>query len=421
MTLGRNPAGNARTIAILMAAVMLVAFLLRSLITVVPPAMKAISADLHLNEAMASLTISLPVLCFGIFAFATPALVKRFGNVPVLTAAVLVMCAGALLRVFGGTFGLLGGTVLIGAGIAAGNVLVPVFIRLLRPDAVSRFTAYYAAILALSAAFGSILTGPALDAGIGWRTILLAWALVPAVIAAVWVGITRGWRQGPLNPKHSQTTIAEGGPQKTAAASLDAAPTTQHMSGSPMLHVLRAKRSWMITFLMGFQSLAFYSCTAWIPTQLADQGMSASAGSLALVIFNILGLITSFLAPRLVFGKHGKITWKIQAGLYVLGLLLLSGGGVVTWTGIVITGFVQGGVFAVALVFISNTPDILMVAPLSAFSQGVAYLLAAVGPTLMGWGYMVTGLWWVMNAGIALGICITGILGVLLLRETKTP
>lgn len=161
------------------------AFLLRPLITSLPPAMAQVRADLGMPPAVAGLTVGLPVVCFGAFAFAAPFLVSRMGIRRTMTVALVVLALGALVRPAGSVGALLLGTIGIGMGCALGNVLVPVIIRRrARPQAVPRFMGYYTVVVAVGASLGSLLTGPLLDRGVSWNAVLFGWGVVSALVAA---------------------------------------------------------------------------------------------------------------------------------------------------------------------------------------------------------------------------------------------
>lgn len=376
--------------AVVIAPVLASAFLLRSLITALPPAMSSIRGELGLDEAVAGLTVGLPVVCFGVFAFVAPVLLRRFGAITSMSISLVVLTAGALLRPLGSATWLLIGTTGVGVGIAIGNVLVPVMIRRARPDEVPRYMGYYTVILSLGATVGSLLTGPLLATGASWQGILFGWGVVAAALSAGWFIAVRG-------------EVA----------------TTAAQPHAPLRDAARLPRTWLITAFMGLQSMVFYACTTWIPTQLESVGLDVAQASLGLALFNATGMITSFFGPRLVAGRHGRVVWTIQSLGYASGLLLMLGGGAVTWLGVLITGLMQGSVFALALMFIARTPDGRLVGGVSAIAQGAGYLIAALGPSGFGALYAATGSWWPVQAAMAAAVLVVGVLGLRLVSADR--
>lgn len=109
----------------LVLGVVTVATVLRPLVVTVGPVLPDLRQDLGMGATAAALLTALPVACFGIGAFAGPALSRRLGIDTALTAAMALLVVGAVIRVLGGTAWLFTGTVLVGAAIAVGNVLLP--------------------------------------------------------------------------------------------------------------------------------------------------------------------------------------------------------------------------------------------------------------------------------------------------------
>jgi CP family cyanate transporter-like MFS transporter len=89
------------------------------------------------------------------------------------------------------------GTIVIGAAITVGNVVVPVVVRRDFPaERVGIVTGIYTAALNTGAMITSLLTAPLAQA-IGWRGAITAWAVLIIVAVVVW-GQAAGWRRTVL-------------------------------------------------------------------------------------------------------------------------------------------------------------------------------------------------------------------------------
>jgi len=108
---------------------LLIALNLRIAVASVGPVLAMIQADLHLSGTGASLLTTIPVVAFGAFAFLAPALAARFGIHRLLGVSILALVVGITLRLQPSLFSLLAGTVIVGAAIAIGNVLMPAAIK----------------------------------------------------------------------------------------------------------------------------------------------------------------------------------------------------------------------------------------------------------------------------------------------------
>src|SRR5690606_18374156 len=104
-----------------------------------------------------------------------------------LAIAMSMLLAGIVLRSTGSIAALFAGTLMLGAGIAVGNVLAPSIIKRDYPERVGSLTTAYALILALSAAISSGLAVP-LERMLpgGWRSSLAIWAVPAAIAALLW-------------------------------------------------------------------------------------------------------------------------------------------------------------------------------------------------------------------------------------------
>lgn len=368
---------------------MAVALMLRPLITAVTPAMAQVRADLGMSEAVAGLTVGVPLVCFGVFAFLAPAIMRRLGATGAVTTALAVIAVGALVRPAGSVAALLAGTVGIGVGSAVANVVLPVVIRgRVRPTAVPRAMGYYTVVLTLGAALGSLVTGPLLAQGISWNAVLFGWGLVVAAVGGAWAATQRGSVRAPA---------------------MGTAPST-------IREVARLARTWQLTAFMGLQSGVFYSCVTWLPTQLQAAGMGVAAASLGLTVFSTVGMVGSLYAARLVGVSHGPVALWVVVAATVGGLLLIVLGGLASWTGLLLVGVGQGVAFALALTYIAHSPHPRHVGATSAVVQGVGYLVAAVGPSGLGALYAATGTWLAVQLALAAVMLMVGWLGTQLMR-----
>ena len=114
---------------LLVLGIVLLAANLRVALTSVAPLVSQIRADTGISNGLAGLLTALPLLAFGVLSPIAPRLAHRFGIERVLLASMLVLAAGILLRSVGAIVVLFLGTIILGAGIAVGNVLLPGLIK----------------------------------------------------------------------------------------------------------------------------------------------------------------------------------------------------------------------------------------------------------------------------------------------------
>lgn len=368
-----GPAAPARTLGLLALAAVAAAALMRAPITAVPPSLGTISSDLGLSAAAAGATTSLPLICFGVFAFLAPMFVIRFGLERTMAGLLVPLLLGILLRSTGSTAAFFAGAVLVGVGIALGNVLLPAFIRARFPTQIALMMGIYVSVLQVSGAVGSAVTVPLEEgAGWGWGPALAIWAGPVALVLGLWIVVAR-----------------------RAVAGLPVRPP------AGLAHVARRPLAWAVTLFMALQGAVFYTLLTWLPAQLIDQGLSATSAGVILGLYSLVGLPGAFLAPHFVTGPHARAFIAGAYGLQVLAMFCFGFGPVAATVAALVCGVCQGAGFSMALTFIADQPDPHDVPAISALSQGVGYLLAALGPVVIGAVHASTSGWLVPNALVA--------------------
>src|SRR5690625_2514358 len=114
---------------LLIIAIAVISINLRPPIAGVGPLITEIRQDTGLSNTLLGMLTTLPVLCFGIFALLTPVLTRKIGNGGTMALALLILTAGILLRVIPDVIPLYLGTIILGIGIALGNVLLPGIVK----------------------------------------------------------------------------------------------------------------------------------------------------------------------------------------------------------------------------------------------------------------------------------------------------
>ncbi|MBD2759014.1 MFS transporter [Yimella sp. cx-573] len=348
----------------LLVALLLATLVIRAPLTSVPPALPLIRDDLGLGAVAAGMVTTLPLICFGVFAFLTPLLAARVGVERTLGLALAAIASGIAVRLVVDVSTFFLGTLLIGLGIAVANVVIPAIARLHFASDLARVMGLYTVVIQVSGASGGFLTRPLID-GVQWKwPLALGVWLGPAfAVLAVWTSVSRGHR-----------------------GSAAAAPAVTRIRG-----VAQRRVTWVIVAVMGLQSLVFFTVVNWLPTLLADQGWSSSAAGIALGAFSILGFPGSMLGAR-VLQSSRRTTWiAAVASIYVFGLALLVMGTVPAAFGVLLCGLCQGLPLAIALSAIAHQQDPADVPAVSAVAQGAGYLLASLGPLVAGALYAAAG------------------------------
>ena len=329
-----------------------------------------------LSGAEVALLTTGPVICLGLFSAAAPRLARRYTAVVVGRAAGALIGVGSALRIAPSCAVLLGGTMLAGAGIALGNVLGPVLVRIFFPHRIGLMTGLFTSMVCLSTGFASALTVPGATAlGGSWRASLALWAIPSLVAAALLATVTVRYLR-----------FRRDVPEADGAADRGAART-----------VLRSPVAWAVTGFMGLQSLQAYALIGWIPTIYRDRGMSAEAGGAMLAIGGLLSVVTALTFPQWAARRREQRIVAVAAvGLQGIGVfgVLAFGNGLGAWIANIFVGFGLGAMISLAVTMMNlRAATTAEAVSLSAMSQTVGYLFAAWGPMLMGVLHGVHGDW----------------------------
>lgn len=398
-TVGRGPRAG-----LLLVGVLLLGANLRAGITAVGPVMPQIEEQVGLSAFQASLLVSLPLVAFAAVSPFAPRLAEALGLERTLGSALAVLAVGIVVRSIPGPGLIWVGTLLLGAAIAVLNVLIPSLIKRDWPQRIGPMTGVYQSVTALTAALASGLVVPIAGAvPSGWRFALGIWAGLAVIGVAVllpWILGTASVRAATptTNPTSSSAaTPTAAAPPPAPAPGRDAAASPSAPAARPdrAQLPLRSPLAWQVSLFMGLQSTIYYTMVTWLPAIQIANGASAVQAGWFHFAFQACGLagtlFSAFMIPRLR-AQSGLGILLAGAGLVgVLGLLLLPGLSLL-WA--LCAGFCTGGAIVLAMaLFGLRTADYHQAAGLSSMAQSLGYVLAALGPVVIGLVKDATGSW----------------------------
>jgi CP family cyanate transporter-like MFS transporter len=160
--------------------------------------------------------------------------------------------------------------------------------------------------------------------------------------------------------------------------------------------VYRYALTWQVTGFMGLQSLLYYAALSWLPTIFQDRGDSAVTAGNLLALMGVGNLATSLIVPVLAHRRPGQrglvVPSLIGTAAGLAGSLWAPLGSAPFW--VLVLGVSQGSCLGLAIFFmLARAPDASVAASLSAFAQSVGYLVASVGPLVVGLLHSATGSW----------------------------
>jgi MFS transporter, CP family, cyanate transporter len=386
---------------LLLAAVVLVAVKLRAPISGFGAVLAEVRAATGLSAAAAGLVTSMPMLCFAVVGALSPWLSRRFGLDRAIGWSVVVLVAALLLRVTGGVPMLLLGTLLVCSGIAVVNVLLPVVVKQRFPHRIGPVTGAYTAALAGGSAFAAGVSAPLAEV-VGWRTALGCWALLGAAAVVLWAVAVRA-SPGPAPLISPDDVLLDDVLPDDVAASAARAPwwTSLH-------YLLTHPLSWAVAVFFGAQSCLAYIQMGWLPAIYRDAGFDARTAGAMLAVSIVVGVPISLIVPSLAARRPDQRAWAVgltlSSAVGLLGLILAPVGGAWVWALLIGVGT---GAFPLALTMFSlRTETAADTGALSAFGQGVGYLLGAAGPLGFGLLHDSSGAWTVPLLAL---LAVTGV------------
>ena len=376
------------TFGLMFVAVLALALNLRAAASSIGPLLSEIGQGMGIGAGTLGLLTSLPGIIFGVLGLFAVRIGQRFG-----LSATLLLSAGAVvfgigLRAWVDNSWLFIGLSMLGlTGIAVANVLMPACIKVHgRRHTVSLMTVYSVCVVA-AGALGAAFTAPlaqyfstVLEPGLGWRAALSFWGLLAVVPVVVWWVVTR--RTGYDFPASVTPAVR---PQK----------------------IFRSPAAWAMTAFFALQSTQVYVQFGWLPQMYRDAGVDANEAGLLLAATAMIGLVGSIIMPTVVDRARRLWVWPVCFGVLsavgYVGLLLWPAEGRWLWACCLGIG---GMAFATSIALIpARSVDPVVTARLSGFVQPLGYILAGVGPMLVGVLY-ASAQSWTVSLGFLIALAV---------------
>lgn len=349
---------------LLFIGIMLIAANLRAPITSVGVVLPTIKDTLNLTNTEVSFISIIPLLAFAIISSLVAKVSHRFGMERSLFFAMALIFIGVVIRSVTNVSLLYIGTILIGVGIAFGNVLAPGMIKSKFPMRIGIMTAYYTVVMNIFGALSSYGAAPLLKS-FNYNIALGLIGVVTLIALIVWTFQLRNHEQ--------QVTV----------------DTTD------AVNVWKSPLAWQITLLMGGQSLIFYSLINWLPEFLLSYDIPVTYAGLYLSILQLAIIPLTFVTPLYATKLRSQVIPTAFTGaLFTIGILILMFSPHLALISLIIIGIALGVAFGLVNTFFSlRTESGLTAAKLAGMSQAVGYLFACIGPLFFGILHDVTGHW----------------------------
>lgn len=387
---------KSKTTTLLVISILLLSINLRAPFTSLAPLIAQIMESLQISAVSMGIITSTPLIMFALASPFCPKLGSKLGLEKSVCLALVLIALGVIIRSFGHFHWLFIGTMLIGLGIAVGNVLAPAVIKSSFPGRIATITALYGISMGvgstLSAASMVPITSMVDDLSVGWRIALAGNLIFPCLALFFWL------------PR-----LAES---KTRSRS-------KNKDYYPLKKLMRQPLAWFFTFALGLNSFTFYTFAGWLPKILSELSYSELEAGYVYGFLQFSTMVPGlFLIP--IMARCNNI-----APLFV-GAALLNGVGVsglmlapqwaIFWVGVFGLGNCATYILALSILGQISVTS-MQAATLSGMAQSIGYALAAVGPAFVGMIYSQTQTWSLPLTIIAVAAFLCALFALLTTRK----
>ena len=351
---------------IILLGIILLGMILRTPITSVGAIIGPLKNLLEINNTVAGLITTIPLIAFAIFSPFVAKISNKIGLEKTLYLAAIVTSIGLLLRFYINTSVFFVTTFIIGVGLTVGNVLLPGLTKKYFPENLGVMTGFYAVVMNVSASVAAGISYPILSSNIGGEKFSTGlavniWLIVSILNIVIYAIITKNSKSERIEDKKS------GGKG-----------------------YLRSIKMWSVMLSMGLQSALFYCSVSWFAEIMISKGFTPSEAGLLLSISQFAQFPSTFLVPVLAEKIKNKLIIPIFITLgYVaslIGMVYIQGNFALMTIYIVLFALAGGGSFSyVMYLFSAKSKNEEEAADISGLAQAGGYWLAAIFPPLLGY------------------------------------
>jgi CP family cyanate transporter-like MFS transporter len=352
-----NVRTTSRSTVWLMLAIVLVALNLRPSMAAIGPLLSAIRGDIPLSFSLASLLTMLPVMAMGLAMFFAIGISQRLGEQRTVLLSLLIIGLATLARLFVDSAAqLIASAVLAGVGIALIQALMPALIKSRFADNVALCMGLYVTSIMGGAAIAASFAPLVMMQTGSWRVGLAIWAGL-ALLALVF-----GWTQ--------RANLPPATPRVTKKESF-----------------FGNSRAWLLALFFGLGTASYTCVLAWLAPYYVEKGWSEQNAGLLLGFLTAMEVISGLVVPAIANRRRDRRgVLMVLLGLIIAGFcgLILSPQHLsLLWP--CLLGLGIGGLFPMSLIVsLDHLDNPQRAGGLTAYVQGIGYLIAGLSPLMAG-------------------------------------
>ena len=349
---------------LLFTGILLVSSNLRAPITSLGVAVPSIKDTLGITNSEVSLITIVPLLSFALVSLFASKTSNKFGLEQTIFVALILILSGVLIRIIPDLPSLYIGTILVGIGVAFGNVITPSIIKANFHLHIGVVTAYYTVVMNTFGGISSYITDPLIK--------ISSYNYALSFVGILTIFTLFLWSFQITKKKETAESLRDNN-----------------------MNVWKSPLAWQITLFMGGQSLIFYSLIIWLPEYLSTQGYSIHTAGIYLFVLQISMIPFTFITPIIANKIKSQFKLTLVTGvLFIIGVTMMLIFPNWALISTIIIGISNGSAFGLVNTFFSlRTESSITSAKLSGMSQSIGYLLAAIGPLLFGVLHDITNGW----------------------------
>ena len=341
----------------LMLGIVLVGLNLRPSMAAVGPLLSAIRGDIALSFSVASLLTMLPVMAMGLAMFFAMGISQRLGEQRTVLTSLAIIGLATVARLFVDSAAeLIVSAVLAGFGIALIQALMPAFIKSRFPDNVALCMGLYVTSIMGGAAIAASFAPLVMSRTGSWRVGLAIWAGLALLALLFW------WAQRVNTPRGS-------------------APAVRKQS------FFKHSRAWLLAIFFGLGTASYTCVLAWLAPYYVEKGWSEQSAGLLLGFLTAMEVISGLVVPAIAHrSRDRRVVLMALLGLIIggfCGLILSPQFLSLLWP--CLLGLGIGGLFPMSLIVsLDQLDNPQRAGGLTAFVQGIGYLIAGLSPLMAG-------------------------------------
>ena len=348
---------TARPATWLMLGIVLVGLNLRPSMAAVGPLLSAIRGDIALSFSVASLLTMLPVMAMGLAMFFAMGISQRLGEQRTVLMSLAIIGLATVARLFVDSAAeLIVSAVLAGFGIALIQALMPALIKSRFPDNVALCMGLYVTSIMGGAAIAASFAPLVMSRTGSWRVGLAIWAGLALLALLFW------WAQRVNTPRGS-------------------APAVRKQS------FFKHSRAWLLAIFFGLGTASYTCVLAWLAPYYVEKGWSEQSAGLLLGFLTAMEVISGLVVPAIANrSRDRRVVLMALLGLIIggfCGLILSPQHLSLLWP--CLLGLGIGGLFPMSLIVsLDHLDNPQRAGGLTAFVQGIGYLIAGLSPLMAG-------------------------------------